>query len=80
MFYGAYLSYIARFPFPEIHNIVHDHLTAPVAFYLSREEFNAWFTEAHAQQVELHWHNQNSWRGFGFVMQNAAKMEAGYGD
>lgn len=80
LFYGEYLSYIARFPFHEIHNIVHDHLTAPVAFYLSREEFNGWFTAARAERVELHWHNQNSWRGFGFVTQNAAKMEAGYGD
>ncbi|MBI3426022.1 MAG: methyltransferase domain-containing protein [Acidobacteria bacterium] len=82
LFYGEYLSYIARFPFHEIHNIVHDHLTAPVAFYLSRTEFNAWFTEARAEHVELHWHNQNSWRGFGFVKPHAAhsaKMEAGYG-
>lgn len=81
LFYGAYLSYIAHFPFREIHNIVHDHLTAPVAFYLSREEFSDWFTQAAAESVELHWHNQNSWRGFGFVKRApASQLEASYGD
>jgi SAM-dependent methyltransferase len=67
LFYADYLNYIARFPFREIHNIVHDHLTAPVAFYLSRAEFSAWFSEAQAERVEIHWHNRNSWRGFGYV-------------
>jgi SAM-dependent methyltransferase len=67
LFYADYLSYIARFPFREIHNIVHDHLTAPVAFYLSRAEFSEWFAEAQAERVEIHWHNRNSWRGFGYV-------------
>lgn len=67
LFYGDYLGYIARFPFREIHNIVHDHLTAPVAFYISREEFDDWFNEAQAQRIEIHWHNSNSWRGLGFL-------------
>ncbi|MCI0664265.1 MAG: class I SAM-dependent methyltransferase, partial [Acidobacteria bacterium] len=66
LFYANYLSYIARFPFREIHNIVHDHLTAPVAFYIHREEFNDWFKAAGAERVEIHWHNRNSWRGFAF--------------
>lgn len=76
LFYGDYLTYIARFPFREIHNIVHDHLTAPVAFYISREEFADWFHQAEAENVELHWHNGNSWRGFGYVK---TKAEASYG-
>ncbi len=67
LFYADYLSYIARFPFREIHNIVHDHLTAPVAFYISRDEFGEWFGTAHAERVEIHWHNRNSWRGFAFT-------------
>ena len=69
LFYEAYLGYIARFPFREIHNIVHDHLTAPVAFYLSRAEFAAWF--AAVERAEIHWHNRNSWRGFAFVNERA---------
>ena len=83
LFYADYLSYIARFPFREIHNIVHDHLTAPVAFYLSRAEFSEWFAEANAERVEIHWHNRNSWRGFGYVkaatpVSTSARAEASY--
>ena len=78
LFYADYLCYIAAFPFREIHNIVHDHLTAPVAFYLSREEFGEWFSSAQAERVELHWHNRNSWRGFGSAKGAAAK-EARHG-
>jgi SAM-dependent methyltransferase len=77
LFYADYLGYIARFPFREIHNIVHDHLTAPVAFYIRREEFAAWFSEADAERVELHWHNRNSWRGFGHVKAEE-RAEAGH--
>src|SRR5262249_39641102 len=65
LFYADYLGYIAKFPFREIHNIVHDHLTAPVAFYISRDEFEQWFKAAETERTEIHWHNRNSWRGFG---------------
>lgn len=78
LFYADYLCYIARFPFREIHNIVHDHLTAPVAFYVSRAEFAEWFKDADAERVELHWHNSNSWRGLGFVKAQP-KAEASHG-
>ena len=76
LFYADYLSYIARFPFREIHNIVHDHLTAPVAFYIRREEFDEWFRDARAENTELHWHNSNSWRGFAQI---SPGTEASYG-
>ena len=79
LFYAEYLSYISKFPFREIHNIVHDHLTAPVAFYISREEFAGWFDQARAERIEIHWHNRNSWRGFGFtkVSEKAEARHAG---
>jgi len=67
LFYGDYLGYISQFPFREIHNIVHDHLTAPIAFYISREEFEGWYEEVKARDVEISWHNRNSWRGFGVL-------------
>lgn len=67
LFYSDYLGYISCFPFREIHNIVHDHLTAPTAFYLRREEFAEWFREAGARDIVIAWHNRNSWRGFGYV-------------
>ncbi len=67
LFYADYLGYISGFPFREIHNIVHDHLTAPIAFYLRREEFAEWFAKAGMEEAEIHWHNRNSWRGFGTI-------------
>jgi SAM-dependent methyltransferase len=76
LFYGDYLCYIARFPFREIHNIVHDHLTAPVAYYIRRAEFADWYKDAQAVDYEIAWHNRNSWRGFGFI----DKQEARHGD
>jgi len=80
LFYADYLCYIAQFPFREIHNIVHDHLTAPVAFYISREEFDEWFRDAQTERTELHWHNSNSWRGFAQVKSRVgARAEASYG-
>ena len=77
LFYGAYIGYIARFPFREVHNIVFDHLTAPTAFYLTRDEFEGWFGEARAEGVKIAWHNRNSWRGFGVIGAPAAVDRAG---
>ncbi len=62
--YGAYLSYIAKFPFREQRHIVFDHLVAPVAYYLRREEFAGWFQRAGLTEVRIEQHNANSWRGF----------------
>ncbi|MEO5510490.1 MAG: methyltransferase domain-containing protein [Longimicrobiales bacterium] len=65
--YGPYLSYIADFPFREQRSIVFDHLVAPVAFYLTRADFAAWFSRAGLEQVTIEHHNANSWRGFARV-------------
>jgi hypothetical protein len=75
LFYANYLNYIARFPFREIHNIVHDHLTAPVAFYLTQSEFREWFTGAGVERIEIHWHNRNSWRGFAYKSSSNRRNE-----
>jgi len=61
----AYLLSLGDFTFRQNYNIVFDHLVAPTAFYLKREEFEAWFTRAGLQGIELSWRNQNSWRGRG---------------
>jgi uncharacterized protein YbaR (Trm112 family) len=70
--YGAYLSYIAPFPFREQRSIVFDHLVTPVAFYIRREEFAGWFARAGLQEVTIEHHNGNSWRGFARVPMRAA--------
>jgi SAM-dependent methyltransferase len=67
LFYNDYLSAIAPFGWREQHLIVFDHLVAPTAFYIAREEFETWWREAGASDVTITWHNKNSWRGFGQV-------------
>ena len=62
--YGPYLSYISDFPFREQRSIVFDHLVAPVAFYIRRDEFAGWFERAGLRNVTIQHHNANSWRGF----------------
>lgn len=70
--YEPYLSYISDFPYREQRSIVFDHLVAPVAFYLRRTEFEAWFSRAGLQQVQIEQHNGNSWRGFARAPSRAA--------
>lgn len=68
LFYNDYLNYISRFDWREQHSIVFDHLVAPTAFYISREEFADWWRDLAASDVTISWHNQNSWRGFGRML------------
>ena len=60
-----YLYSLAAFGFRQNYSIVLDHLIAPVAFYLRREEFQEWFRAAALDEVVISWRNQNSWRGYG---------------
>jgi SAM-dependent methyltransferase len=62
LFYNDYLFYLSGFNFQEIHSIVFDHLLAPVAFYLKREEVLSWYENAPFTGVTISWHNRNSWR------------------
>jgi SAM-dependent methyltransferase len=67
LFYNDYLNAIAPFGWREQHTIVFDHLVAPTAFYISREEFAQWWGDIGAGEVDISWHNRNSWRGFGRI-------------
>jgi SAM-dependent methyltransferase/Zn ribbon nucleic-acid-binding protein len=67
LFYNDYLKAIAPFGWREQHTIVFDHLVAPTAFYIEREEFESWWQDIHASNVVISWHNKNSWRGLGEV-------------
>jgi SAM-dependent methyltransferase len=67
LFYRDYLTHLGSFGWREQHNIVFDHLVAPTAFYISRGEFENWWKEINAKNVEIIWHNQNSWCGFGKI-------------
>src|SRR3989442_13314768 len=78
LFYYPYLAYISRFPFREIHHIVHDHLAAPVVHYLRRELVEQWYRSVGARDAVITWHNRNSWRGYG-QMPAVADAEAAGG-
>ncbi len=67
LFYHDYLGSIANFGWREQHTIVFDHLVAPTAHYIPREEFEEWWRDLGARDVIIEWHNRNSWRGFGSV-------------
>lgn len=67
LFYNEYLNAISAFGWKEQHTIVFDHLVAPTAHYISREEFEQWWRDVGAAEVVIEWHNRNSWRGFGKV-------------
>ncbi len=62
-----YLYTLSLFTFRQNHSIVFDHLIAPIAHYIKREEFQGWFRRAGLRYVELSWRNENSWRGRGTV-------------
>lgn len=65
LFYNEYMNHIGSFGWREQHNIVFDHLVAPTAFYISKQEFETWWKDAAATEVQITWHNANSWCGFG---------------
>lgn len=67
LFYNDYLNAIAPFGWREQHTIVFDHLVAPTAFYITRDDFAEWWQEIGASEINIGWHNSNSWRGFGRV-------------
>jgi len=67
LFYHDYLTHLGGFGWREQHNIVFDHLVAPTAFYISKAEFEDWWKTIGAEKVEIIWHNQNSWCGFGEI-------------
>ncbi|MEO7539806.1 MAG: methyltransferase domain-containing protein [Pyrinomonadaceae bacterium] len=67
LFYNEYLNHLGTFGWREQHNIVFDHLVAPTAFYISKDDFSQWWEDIAAEDVKITWHNENSWCGFGKV-------------
>lgn len=65
LFYNDYLNSISEFGWREQHTIVFDHLVAPTAHYVSRDEFVGWWDSIGVHSPVITWHNKNSWCGFG---------------
>ena len=59
--YGRYLSYVSRFTPRQLHGIVHDHLSAPLAHYLRREDLESFMTDSPVEELVLRHHNGMSW-------------------
>lgn len=60
--YNDYLYQVSGFPFNQNHSIVLDHIIAPTAYYLKKEEIRDWFDFKGAEMVNISWRNKNSWR------------------
>jgi hypothetical protein len=75
LFYGQYLTYISRFGWREQHTIVFDHLVAPTAHYIRRDDFEQWWRAIGAEETVVGWHNKNSWRGFGKINLNGFQKQ-----
>jgi hypothetical protein len=42
---------------------------------LRKEEFEAWFHRCQLSNVRISWRNQNSWRGFGRLVEVPATLQ-----
>ena len=71
--YKTYLTWLSKFCFRHTHHVIFDHLAAPTAFYIRREEFASWFDRAKLYNVSITWRNHNSWRGLGYFPENPAE-------
>jgi len=76
LYYNSYFYHLSAFNFRQNHTIVYDHLVAPTAFYIKRDDFERWFTHAGLESIELSWRNQNSWRGRGIKPPNGTTSDA----
>lgn len=63
--YQSYLIDLVPFPFREVHSIAFDHLLAPVAHYMPRDQVERCFAEGGLMLQSLRWHHENSWAASG---------------
>ena len=60
--YAPYLRWLSGFPFRHTHQVVFDHLGAPIAHYYRREDLLGWFERARLEDIRISSRNANSWR------------------
>jgi SAM-dependent methyltransferase len=65
LFYRDYLLNLRRLGFAEIRHIVYDHLVAPTAHYLRRDEVESWLDDAALVDGRVTWIHRNSWAADG---------------
>ncbi|GAC1466219.1 MAG: hypothetical protein PVSMB7_11420 [Chloroflexota bacterium] len=63
--YYPYMHWLSQYDFRHNLVVIFDHLVAPTAFYVRRDELRAWFERAGFPRVDISARNDNSWRGHG---------------
>jgi len=63
--YYSYMHWLSKYDFRHNLVVIFDHLVAPTAFYVKRDELVAWFERAGFPRIEITARNENSWRGHG---------------
>jgi SAM-dependent methyltransferase len=58
----GYFRWLAELPLREVHNIVFDQLTPPVAHYLPESEVRSWFKDARFGELQMGACRDNGWR------------------
>ena len=72
--YNVYLYYTSRLPFTALVNVIFDHLVPRLAAYISKEEFEDWFSRVDLVDVEISPRNNMSWRGLGTRFASAEEV------
>lgn len=62
LLYRDYLTWLSQWDLKKVTSIVFDHMSAPVAHYLSKETVSGWFPRGGWTDVRLSQRNGNSWR------------------
>jgi len=65
LFYNDFLYLLSQIGFKLTWGQFWDQLTAPTAFYISREEIENWFNKAGLKNPVFEWRNKNCWNGVG---------------
>ncbi len=65
LFYNDFLYLLSQLSFKLTWGQFWDQLTAPTAFYISKEEIENWFKKAGLKNPVFEWRNKNCWNGVG---------------
>lgn len=65
LFYNNFLYLLSQLGFKLTWGQFWDQLTAPTAFYISKQEIEDWFKEAGLKDIAFEWRNKNCWNGIG---------------
>jgi SAM-dependent methyltransferase len=65
LFYNDFMYLMSQWSFNLIWGQFWDQMSAPTAFYISREEIEGWYSRAGLSETAFEWRNRNAWNGVG---------------